>query len=214
MPKTTHQLKAWQGSFGTKYTDRNAVSLKHFDELNKENCGITRSGLNRIFMGGMNRDMKILEVGSNIGNQLLLLQKMGFKNLYGIEINRYAIESSKKRTRGIDIIQGSAFDIPFKDRYFDLVFTSGVLIHVNPKHISEALREIHRCARKYIWGYEFYADKYTAKDYRGHKSLFWKTNFSKHYLGLFNDLTLVKEKLIKYLKNDNIDTMFLLKKVK
>lgn len=50
---------------------------------------------------------------------------MGFNNLYGIEINNYAIELSKSRTNNINIIQGYAFGIPFKDEYFNLVFTSG-----------------------------------------------------------------------------------------
>jgi len=42
---------------------------------------------------------------------------MGFKNLYGVEINKKAIEISKSITKNIYIIQGSALDIPFKDNY-------------------------------------------------------------------------------------------------
>ncbi|MCX5666806.1 MAG: methyltransferase domain-containing protein [Candidatus Omnitrophica bacterium] len=213
MLTVTHQTKEWEGRFGKKYTNRNAYSLKRLDDLYRKNCGIARSEFNRLFLGRLSRDIKILEIGSNVGNQLLLLQKMGFKNLCGIEINRYAIEFSKKRTSGIDIIRGSAFDIPFKNGYFDLVFTSGVLIHIHPGHINDVLREIHRCAKRYIWGYEFYADKYSEKVYRGHRSLFWRANFAKLYLSLFDDLVLVKQKLTKYFKGDNIDAMFLLKKV-
>ena len=162
----------------------------------------------------MGRSLRILEVGSNTGTQLICLQKMGFKNLYGIEPQDYAVRVFKKRTSNINIIQGDIFNIPFKSGYFDLVFTSGVLVHIDPKGIKAAMEEIHRCSRKYIWGFESYAEKYEEVIYRGHKNLFWKTDFSRLYRKLFDDLKLIKEKRLKYLDNDNIDTMFLLEKAK
>lgn len=96
---------------------------------------------------------------------------MGFNDLYGVEINSYAVEFLKAKSKGINIVHNSAFDIPFKDGYFDLVFTSGVLIHIHPKNIRKALREIHRCARKYIWGYEYYSGHYTEVPYRRQSGL-------------------------------------------
>jgi pseudaminic acid biosynthesis-associated methylase len=137
---------------------------------------------------------------------------MGFSNLYGIELQSYAVELSKSRTRRINIIEGSAFDIPYKDGYFDLVFTSGLLIHISPSDISRAMREIYRCTREYIWGFEYYADKYTEIAYRGHRNLLWKADFARLYLDQFGDLELVKEERLKYLDNDNVDSMFLLRK--
>jgi len=91
---------------------------------------------------------------------------MGFQTLYGIELQEYAVEISKSRTKHINIIQGSAFDIPFKDNFFDLVFTSGLLIHIAPSDVEQILREIHRCTKKYIWGSEYFADSYTQVEYR------------------------------------------------
>ena len=212
MSKINKQMKEWIGDFGKKYTNRNALTLDEMNEMYREKFGISREDLNNLFIDKMNRNIKILEIGSNIGNQLLLFQKMGYKNLYGIEINKYAVEFSKSRTKNINIIQGSAFDIPFKDKYFDLVFTSGLLIHIPPPDIEMVMREIHRCAKEYIWGFEYYADKYTEIIYRKKKNLLWKANFSKIYLGLFDDLELMKEKKLKYLNDNNIDSMFLLKK--
>lgn len=198
--------------FGEEYTERNALSLDEMEELYKRNYGLTRAELNNIFLGKTNRSINILEVGSNIGNQLLCVQRMEFGNLYGIELQRYAVELAKSRTKNINIIQGSVFDIPFKDSCFDLVFTSGLLIHINPSDIAVALREIYRCTREYIWGFEYYADECTEIMYRGHKNLPWKANFAKLYLEQFSNLALVKEKRFKYLNNDNMDSMFLLKK--
>jgi len=212
LSRTTFQLGNWAGKFGKEYTDRNAVSLKGLDKLYMENYGITRTELNKDFLGKIPRSARILEVGSNIGTQLLCLQKMGFKNLYGIEPQDYACELAKKRCKGINIMKSDAFYIPFKDGYFDLVFTSGVLIHINPKDAPRALREIHRCSNKYIWGFEYYSEEYKEVLYRGKKNMLWKANFPKMYLDIFRDLRLLKEKYIKYLDNENIDVMFLLAK--
>jgi pseudaminic acid biosynthesis-associated methylase len=212
MAKITEQMEKWAGQFGREYTDRNAFSLEEMEALYKRNYGVTSTELNEQFLKGIDRTIRILEVGSNIGNQLLCLQRMGFRSLYGIEVQGYAVELSKSRTRNINIIEGTAFDIPFKDGYFDLVFTAGVLIHINPSDIALVLREIHRCARKYIWGFEYYTDHYTEIPYRGQRNLLWKTDFARLYFDQFRDLELVKEEHLKYLDNDNVDTMFLFRK--
>ncbi len=212
MNKITTQMEQWVGDFGKKYTNRNALTLHEMNELYRKDFGISRQNLNNLFIAEINQNIKILEVGSNVGDQLLLLQKMGYKNLYGIEINKHAVKFSKLRTKNINIIQGSAFDIPFKNEYFDLVFTSGVLIHIAPHDINLVLNEIYRCTKEYIWGLESYDDKYTEIIYRKKKNLLWKANFSKIYLDLFDDLELMKEKKMKYLNDNNVDVMFLPKK--
>ncbi len=212
MNKTTFQEKEWERKFGKDYTLRNLLEMKEVNKLYRQYFGITRTNLNKEFLGNLDPAIKILEVGANIGIQLAFLQKMGFRELYGIEINRKAVELSKSITKNIDIVQGSALDIPFKDGYFDLVFTSGVLVHISPLDIKKALKEIYRCAKKYIWGWENYADKYTEIPYRGKKNMLWKANFAELYLNLFKDLKLIKEKKLKYLNSENVDIAFLLKK--
>lgn len=210
--KFTKQMQEWAGEFGKKYTDRNALSIQEMELLYKERYGITRTEMNSRFIGNLDINMRVLEVGSNIGNQLLYLQKVGFKNLYGIDEQPYAVELSKSKAKGINIIQGSAFDIPFKDGFFDLVFTSGLLIHIAPDDINAVLDEIYRCTKQYIWCFEYYADVYTKIEYRGHMDLLWKTDFSKLFLDRFIDLRLVKEEHFKYIASDNVDAMFLCQK--
>lgn len=171
--------------------------------------------MNNSFLSGLGLENKrVLEVGCNVGNQLRMLQNMGFSNLYGIELQQYAVEKAKSLTKGINIIQGVGDDIPFKDGYFDMVFTSGVLIHISPDNINRVLDEIYRCTNEYIWGLEYFADDYTEVKYRGNNDLLWKTNFSKLYLDRYPGLELVKEEKFKYLNNDNVDIMFLLRKKK
>lgn len=210
--KLTRQMEEWVGEFGKKYTDRNAFTTEQLNQAYEKDYGVTRSGLNEEFLGSMERSINILEIGSNVGTQLALLQKMGFENLYGIEINNYAIELSKVRTKNINIIYGSALDIPFKDGYFDLVFTSGVLIHISPHDLRKAITEIHRCTKKHIWGFEYYCEEPQEVIYRGNADLLWKTDFAKTYIDTFPDLKLERVRYLKYSQDNNIDVMFLLKK--
>ena len=209
---TTEQIKEWSGAFGKDYTDRNALSLEEMEDLYRKNYGLSRTELNQRFLDGIDRGARILEVGSNIGNQLLCLQRMGFSKLYGIELQSYAVELSKSRTKNINIIQGEASDIPYRDSFFDVVFTSGVLIHISPSSLPNIMKEIHRCTKDYIFGFEYYSEKPTEIEYRGHRDLLWKASFAEMYLELFDDLTLEKEEKIKYLNSANVDSMFLLGK--
>lgn len=210
----TNQMKKWGYEFGKEYTKRNPKSVEELDELYYNRIGITRTKLNERFLLGLSVN-NVLEVGCNIGIQLLILNKVGYKNLYGIEINEYAIDISKEITKGKDIYitKGSALDIPYKDSFFGLVFTSALLIHISPDNINLALDEIYRSTKRYVWGYEYYSDKYTTINYRGENNLLWKTDFAKLFLETYKDLKLVKEERYAHLDNpENVDTMYLLEK--
>lgn len=209
--KNTIQEKFWSSKFGKGYVERNTFDTGGLDGLYITNFGVSRSKLNKEFIGNLKID-NALEVGCNIGNQLALLQKQGFKNLCGIEIFLEAVERAKIHTKGINIIQGSAFDLPFKDNYFDLVFTAGVLIHINPKDAKKAMKEIYRVSKKYIWAYEYYNPNYKMIPYRGEKNKLWKADFCQIYMDLFPNLKVVKREKLKYLNSENADEMFLLKK--
>jgi len=208
----TEQISRWVGDFGNLYTNRNNRTLEEMDEKYIENYGITRTHMNKEFISDMDRDIRILEVGCNIANQLLNLQRMGFTDLWGIEISVYAIDIAKNKTQNINVVKSSALNIPFKDSFFDLVFTSGVLIHINPEDLPKAMDEIYRVSKKYIWGFEYFSEKEEEIEYRGNKNLLWRNNFMKLYLDRYPNLKVVKEKKFKYTQNDNKDNMFLLEK--
>jgi pseudaminic acid biosynthesis-associated methylase len=208
----TEQMRAWAGEFGREYTERNACSLEETEDLYRKYYGVSRTELNQRFMKGIERSGSILEVGANIGTQLMFLQKMGFSRLYGIEVQKYAIELSRESTRDIHTVRGTAQKIPFADQSFDLVFTSGLLIHIRPSDIAKVMKEIHRCTRKYVWGLEHYADHPIETPYRGRKNLLWKMDYADLFLELFDDLELLKEERLAYLTKKEMDTMFLLRK--
>jgi len=212
MNKKTTQETNWAGGFGDRYTYRSPTNITWVDDLYKEIYGIGIDELYNDFFEGLDRSIKVLEVGSNVGTQLIYFQEKGFKKLYGIEINPKTVEMAKSLVRGINFIQGSALDIPFKDGYFDLVFTAGVLIHISPENIEKALKEIYRCSQKYIFGLEYYNERYIEIPYRGERNMLWKANFPKLYLNFFKNLKIVKEKKLKYLTNGNVDVIYLLEK--
>ncbi len=204
----TPQTAVWSGEFGREYTDRNTFEIDALDSLYRNNYGITRTQINQDFLGGIAHDASFLEVGCNTGNQLLLLQRMGYTNLSGVELQPYALEIARTRTRNISMAQGSALALPYDDASFDVVFTSGVLIHIAPEDIPRAVSEIHRVSKRFIWGLEYYAPNVTEVNYRQHDGLLWKMNYAQRYLDQFDDLELVREKHIPYLEGDNIDTVF------
>ena len=208
----TPQKKSWAGDFGREYTDRNTLSGAQLDSLYRTNYGITRRQLNEDFLNDIPRDARILEVGCNSGNQLLLLREVGFTNLWGAEVQSYALELAKARVPDAQLSQASALDLLYEDADFDLVFTSGVLIHISPADLERALDEIHRCAKTWIWGMEYYAPEVTQVNYRGHDGLLWKMDYVKRYLDRFDDLELVREQRLPYLNSSNTDTMYLLKR--
>lgn len=211
------QLKQWEGNFGEEYTKRNIYTSEEVNDLYLLRYGVSRTSMNKDFIGSFNKDIIILEIGTNIGIQLNLLFKMGFKNLYGIEINPYAIKMFHEINKGLPIyvIRASAFDIPFKNNYFDLVFTSGFLIHISPRDINRIMNEIYRCTKNYIWCFEYFEGTgYKEVPYRGKSNLLWKTNFNKLFLNNYSDLKLIKECFYPNTENLNlIDHMFLLEKI-
>lgn len=213
MKKETKQLQTWQGDFGKSYTDRNMMTAEGADRLCLRDCGILRSDLYKEMLQGLGIK-RILEVGCNIANQLMLFQKIGYSDLWGLEPQEYAAELARKRTEKINIVRASAFDIPFRDNFFDLVFTSGVLEHIAPEDLDLAMSEIYRCSRKYILGFETYVPEGCKMiDYRGNKDLLWRANYSKMFSGKFPDLKLVKEKTFKYRPTGELDSIYLLEKL-
>jgi pseudaminic acid biosynthesis-associated methylase len=208
----TAQIQEWRGSFGQEYSQRNNFSSAELDALYESKYGIKRSELNRRFLENVPRDASILEVGSNLGNQLLAVQKLGFTKLNGVEVQAEILKQAKLRLPSVTFVEGSALEIPYPTGNFDLIFTSSLLIHIAPSDLVRAINEIHRCSKTWIWGLEYYAPQMTEVPYRGHSNLLWKTDYTKLYLQTFPDLELVREERLPYVKDSNIDTMFLLRK--
>ena len=211
----TQQEQFWAGEFGQQYTDRNTRDRQEWDDFYRRNWGLTKTEMNARFVADLPRDARILEVGCNTGMQLRGLQDMGFINLYGVELQSYAVEKAKQNTSGINIIQGSGFELPFRDGFFDVVCTNGVLIHIAPDDLSNIMSEMVRCSRRFVWGYEYYNASLTAIKYRGNEGFLWKADHAALFKQRFPELHLVKQELFPYVdaaEQGNVDSMYLLEK--
>jgi len=211
--ENTTQEQLWLGNFGQEYTERNILDPGELDNAYMESFGVSRTKMNELFIMNLGlENKKILEVGCNVGNQLRMLQKMGFNYLYGVELQPYAVQRAKDLTKGINIIQGVGDDLPFKDEYFDLVFTSGVLIHIAPNTLPDIVKEITRCSKKYVWGFEYYSETFKDVEYRGNMDALWKADYVKEYIKNCPEIKIVKQLQYKYLSNSDVDNMYLLSK--
>jgi len=209
----TKQEAFWSNDFGKGYTDRNDWNTDaEWDKIYTDTWGLTKIEINNKVLSDFSRDVRILEVGCNYGAQLRGFQRMGFTNLYGVELQSYAVEKSKQKFSGLNVIQGSGFDIPFKDGFFDLVCTNGVLIHVSPDDHHHFMKEIYRCTKRYIMGWEYYNKEVEALNYRNNQGFMWKADFAEIYRKNFPDLKLINQHLVRYLHDDNADTVFLMER--
>jgi len=212
----TDQENFWSKDFGQEYSDRNSwQSDAEWDKFYLDNWGKSKLDINNFVFESLPKDIRILEVGCNIGMQLRGFQRMGFENLYGIELQQYAVEKAKQITSKINIIQGSGFDLPFKDGYFDLVCTNGVLIHIAPTDHSRIMTEMYRCSNKYIMGWEYYADDIQDINYRGNTGYLWKADFAGIFMKNFPDLKEVSRTKVPYTsekEKGNVDEIYLLRK--
>ena len=84
-----------------------------------------------------NKEIKILELGCNVGRNINKFFENGFKNLFAIEINSEAISLMKKsfpNTFSSTKIFESSIENKikeFSDNQFDLVFSMAVLMHIH-----------------------------------------------------------------------------------
>jgi pseudaminic acid biosynthesis-associated methylase len=175
------QLETWKGHFGKEYTDRNVIDWQKRQEAFDE------------ALGGLSIQ-SILEVGCNRGHNLVALSKSfsAETQIVGIEPNQYAREIARRASAQIGVLYGNACDVPFKDGYFDAVFTAGVLIHIPPSDLPVALSEIYRVSKRYILAMEYFSEDEEVVAYRGHSDLLWKRDFLKCYQQSFEDLKLLR----------------------
>jgi pseudaminic acid biosynthesis-associated methylase len=179
MTPETAQLALWRSEFGRAYTDRN-------DRDKPERVEAWRRLLEGI------SPERVLEVGCNVGWNLVYLDRLGIPELYGIEPQQDAVERARVRRPDLGILAGTAFDLPFRDCYFDLVFTSGVLIHIAPESLGAALDEIHRVSRRWIVAIEYDDPTEQEISYRGHIRALWKRDHGAAWQGRFPALRLVR----------------------
>jgi ubiquinone/menaquinone biosynthesis C-methylase UbiE len=84
----------------------------------------------------------VLEVGCGTGLVLERIARFA-KHAKGIDLSPGMLE--RARARGLDVVEGSATELPFPDASFDVACSFKVLAHV--RGVDQALREMSRVVR-------------------------------------------------------------------
>lgn len=174
----THQIDLWRSGFGDDYAERN-------------NNLITEDGMRRLMRDWGRilhhavspRPASALEVGCNIGRNLLALRHY-VETLHAVEPNAKAVETARSQSAltGVDIREGHGLALPYEDASIDLVFTSGVLIHVAPDDLGTVIDEIVRVARNYVLCIEYFSHEPVEVPYHGRAGALFKRDFGRFYI--------------------------------
>ena len=170
----------WSGEFGVRYTDRNRQVNAETGNFHHSLC--TQLGARRV-----------LEVGCNIGLNLTKMAAESHFDVWGVDLNGYAIAGAKRCLPNARFALASAYSLPFGDDAFDLTFTSGVLIHIPPHSLERVMTEIHRTSRKWICCCEYYSAEVIEVPYRGEKGALYKSDFGRLFFECFPGLKLVEK---------------------
>lgn len=186
----TEQL--WAGEFGNQYTERNAEA----------------GGARGPFWGGLlarHPVRSVLEIGCNAGANLQWLTRL-VSTVGGVDVNERALKDLLVRkispeayvvdpARTILARASITGTLPTKitDQPWDLVFTCGVLIHIAPADLANALQEIVTVAQRYVLVIEYYAAVETVVPYRGQAAALWKRPYGELVQAQFPRLQLLEQ---------------------
>lgn len=176
----TPQENFWAGEFGNAYIQRNQG----------EALLATKTALFARLVGRLRRVESIMEFGANIGLNLKALHGLlPHASLSAIEINPSAVDTLRAWGE-CEVLAGSILDVELSASY-DLVFTSGVLIHINPEALPTVYEKLYRASHKYLCVIEYYNPSPVAIPYRGHNDRLFKRDFAGEILDSYPDLQLI-----------------------
>jgi len=134
------------------------------------------------------RPTRVLELGANVGmNFLALRELLPELDFSGVEVNKAA--ASELAKLGANVFESSieAFET---DQRWDLVFTKGVLIHLNPSSLASTYKKMVELSCQFILIAEYYNPVPVSIDYRGEKDRLFKRDFAGELLDMFPDVEL------------------------
>lgn len=174
----TKQVELWRSDFGAEYAERgnNRVTAEGQRRLARDWGKMLAHAVTPA-------PQSVLEVGCNIGRNLLALQHY-VPELHGVEPNPRACDIARGFPELADakIREGDGFGLDYGDGSIDLVFTSGVLIHVAPDDLGKMVDEIVRVAKHYVLCIEYFSHEPQAVKYHDMEGYLFKRDFGRFYL--------------------------------
>ena len=164
-PRQSTQEIFWQQEFGSEYTERNIIPyqqrLPFFQKILSKTFGVS----------------SVCELGSNRGHNLEAIHELS-KNysLTAVEINPDACKILSNLSF-IETFNSSILEFNVSQTY-DLVFTSGVLIHINPSDLPHVYQKMYERSNRYILLNEYFNPVPVEIPYRGHSGKLFKRDFA------------------------------------
>lgn len=179
--EATRLESLWAGDFGDAYVERNRAA------------GAPREPFWRAILSEL-APRRVLEVGCNVGANLRwIADALTPHDVWGIDINEAAVAELRRTIPDVNAFVNPARELPFRDGWFDLVFTTGVLIHQPETTLPLVMAEIVRCSRRYILCGEYHADETVEVPYREQSGALFKRDYGRLYRELFPELQLRKQ---------------------
>lgn len=177
MNKTrSEQEKFWADKYAEDYIKKNS----QFD--NKLGAEAWNKMLCKV--GG--KVNNYLECGCNIGRNIDQIE-IAFPSAKSsiIEISKPAFSFVTAHHQFEHAYNGAILESTFKDGSFDLVFTMGVLIHINPDQLLEHMDRMYRYSSKYILIGEYFNRTPISIEYQGEMDKLFKRDFGKLFVENF-----------------------------
>lgn len=121
---------------------------KVFGLIEKSEKSLRKRGLEML---NLKKDEKVLEIGFGKGTTLVIIAKqVGSEGeIHGIDLTPEMValarkEISKNKVRNVRIIEGDARDLPYDEKYFDIVYIASTLELFDTPDIPIVLKEIRR----------------------------------------------------------------------
>jgi pseudaminic acid biosynthesis-associated methylase len=150
-------LELWKGKFGNEYHQRNIIVKPDIE---------ARTKMWRYILNKTHFCESILEIGAGQGINLIAINNDAARN--SLQYLNLPLRS---------ISDSSITELPFGNNSMELVFTSGVLIHVPREHLIKAFDEMYRVSSKYIVMIEYFSPTPRHISYHGKDNVLWTDDY-------------------------------------
>tara|TARA_B110000444_G_scaffold257296_1_gene295414 strand:+ start:153 stop:794 length:642 start_codon:yes stop_codon:yes gene_type:complete len=92
------------------------------------------------------KDKKVIEMGSGTGNNIHFFDKLGFKEIVGVEGSKSAVKIANKRfikRKNVQIILDDFLNSNYPKNYYDLCVDRGSITHNNKKDILKIINNVN-----------------------------------------------------------------------
>jgi len=177
--EATRLERLWAGEFGVAYAERNPVDVD------------ARSAFWDALLAG-HGIRSVLEVGCGQGANLApIARRIPAADVWGIDVSEVALERARANAPGVNVVLSRARELPFRDRFVDLTYTVGVLIHQSEDALPGVIDELVRCSKRLVLWAEYHAADTEEVPYHGVAGSLFRRDYGSIYARLHPELRVV-----------------------